>query len=286
MIHWALQAHAGWATPPPGRTPLETPHPRAGLTAGERARLEGLRVPQRRADWLLGRTAAKSVVARALRDSISGEWPPEALEIASAPSGMPYARLAPEAEPIGGFRPGERLPVSVTISHTAGHALCAATWTAPSGGPRERWELGGGGSNSASGAAPAQALGADLGVVEPRSRELLETFFTESEQRWVRSAPWWERDLRSNLVWCAKEAVLKALGVGLTVDTRALECRLEQGHADPVAWPMAPAGDGAWRPLTATCGPELLPDGGTVHGIWRAFPGFVGVLASWAGGSR
>jgi 4'-phosphopantetheinyl transferase len=263
MIHWAIQANAGWAAPP-GRTPFETPHPRAELTAAERSRLETLHVPQRRADWLLGRTAAKSVVAQALRGAIPGDWPPGALEITSEPSGMPYARLAPETAPIGGFAPGERLPVSVTISHTAGHALCAATWTAPAG------------------AAPPLALGIDLGLVEPRSPAFLDTFFTEAEQRWVRTAPWWERDLRANLVWCAKEAVLKALGLGLTVDTRAVECRPEPAGADPAPWPLAPA-EAAWSPFTATCAPGLLSEGDAVRGIWRSFPGFVGALASRTG---
>lgn len=260
MIHWALQANAGWAAPQ-GATPFDAVHPAAALTVAERARLDELRVAKRRAEWLLGRLAAKSVVAQALRDAIPGAWPPEALEIASAPSGMPYARLAPEAVPVASFRPGERLPVTVTVSHTAGHALCAASWCAPS-----------------SGGGVARALGADLGVVEPRSPAFLETFFTDAEQRWVRAAPWWERDVRANFVWCAKEAALKALGVGLTVDTRALECRAEPGAADPVEWPLAPA-EHAWSPFTAACSSSLVPGGETIRGIWQRLPGFVAALA-------
>lgn len=260
MIHWALQANAGWAAAPRGADPA------SALTAAERARLDTLHVPKRRDDWLLGRTAAKSVVAQALRRAVPQAWPPEALEIASEPSGMPYARLAPEAEAVDGFRPGERLPVSVTISHTAGHALCAATWVAPPG------------------AAPAQALGADLGQLEPRSPAFVATFFTEAEQEWVRRAGWWERDLRANLVWCAKEAVLKALGLGLTVDTRTVDCRPQPGRADAQAWPLSPAGEDAWSPFTATCSAGLV-HGGAVRGIWRAFPGFVGALASWSAGA-
>ncbi len=262
MIHWALQANAGWAAAPPGATPFDTPHATAALTVAERARFEALRVPKRRAEWLLGRAAAKSVVGQALRDAIPAGWAPEALEIASAPSGMPYARLAPEAEATAGFQPGARLPVTVTISHTAGHALAAATWCPPRTG------------------AQTPALGADLGVVEPRSPAFLETFLTDAEQRWVRDAPWWERDVRANFVWCAKEAVLKALGLGLTVDTRAVECRTEQGPADRVTWPLAPADD-AWSPFLALCDPTLVPGGASLRGVWRRLPGFVGALASW-----
>ena len=108
--------------------------------------------------------------------------------------------------------------------------------------------------------------------------ELVATFFTEDEQRFVRDAPPRERDLRANLIWCAKEAVLKALGFGLTVDTFELSCLPEAGLADPAEWPLAPADD-AWRPFVATCSPALVPGGGTIRGIWRSFPGFVGALA-------
>jgi hypothetical protein len=122
-------------------------------------------------------------------------------------------------------------------------------------------------------------LGIDLGRVEPRSPGLVETFFTEDERRFVRAAPTEERELRANLVWCAKEAVLKALGLGLTVDTRDLSCLPSPGLADPSEFPVAPR-EGEWRPFVAACGPALLPGGGTILGIWRTFPGFVGALAS------
>jgi 4'-phosphopantetheinyl transferase len=218
-------------------------------------------VPKRRADWLAGRLTAKAVVAAALAEVVPGEWPLRALEIASAASGAPCARVAPEASPVAGFAPGARLPISLSISHAEGHALCAATWSAPADDGSRR------------------TLGIDLGRVEPRSREFLATFFTGDEQRFVRDAPASERELRANLIWCAKEAVLKALGLGLTVDTVDLSCRLEPGAADPAEWPIAPAG-GRWRPFVATCGPALVPGGGTIRGVWRSFPGFVGALAS------
>ena len=205
--------------------------------------------------------AAKAVVAAALWEAMPGDWPVRAIEIPSEPSGRPCARLAPEAIAVRGFRPGDRLPVSVSISHAEGHALCAATFAAPEAGGVTR------------------ALGVDLGRVEPRSREFLGTFFTDGERRYVREAPAGEGDLRANLVWCAKEAVLKALGLGLTVDTLELSCRPGPGLADPAEWPLAPP-DGAWFPFVAECSPALVPGRGTIRGIWRTFPGFVGALAS------
>jgi 4'-phosphopantetheinyl transferase len=220
-------------------------------------------VPKRRADWLIGRLAAKSAVAAVLANAIPRDWPLSAIEIPSDSSGRPYARIASEAGPVAGLAAGERLPISVSISHAEGHALGAAAWSEPEDDGLRR------------------TLGVDLGLVEPRSRELVATFFTEEEQRFVRDAPASERDLRANLVWCAKEAVLKALGVGLTVDTLGVSCRPEAGLADPAEWPLAPAG-GGWRPFVATCGPVLAPGGETIRGIWRSLDGFVATLASRA----
>ncbi len=253
MIHWSLLAGSC-------RSPPACARGDGSLTVAERARLAGFRVPKRRADWLIGRIAAKSVVAAAMADVVPGDWPLRAIEIPSDASGMPWARLAPEAGPVAGFAPGERLPISVSISHAGGHALCAATWSAPAAGGSRR------------------TLGIDLGVVEPRSREFVATFFTEDEQRFVRDALPLERSLRANLIWGAKEAVLKALGLGLTVDTLGLSCLPENGPADPAEWPLAPLDD-AWRPFVARCGADLVPSGGTIRGIRRSFPGFVGVLA-------
>jgi 4'-phosphopantetheinyl transferase len=251
MIHWALRTRS--EDPAAGGLEDEP------LTAAERSRLGGLRTAKRRGDWLLGRLTAKRVVAEALRDVVPGEWPLRAIEIASDGRGAPWARLAPEARPIAGFAPGERLPVSVSISHAEGHALCAAT-------ALER-----------DGARPQ--LGIDLGRIEPRSRELVDTFFTDDERRLVGDAPPGERALDANLVWCAKEAVLKALGLGLTVDTRDLSCLPAPGLADRSEWRVAPRGD-EWRPFVAACGPRVVPGGATIHGIWRTFPGFVAALAT------
>jgi phosphopantetheinyl transferase len=216
-------------------------------------------VPKRRADWLAGRLTAKATVAAALTRVAPGDWTPGAIEIPSEPGGRPYARLAPEAVPIAGFAPGERLPVGVSISHAERHALCAATWS--DGAAGGRW-----------------SIGVDLGLVEPRSRAFIETFLTEPERRFVEEGAMSERALRANLVWCAKEAVLKVLGTGLTVDTRDVCCLPWPGRADPAAWPLDPADD-AWRPFVATCAPALAPGGGPIRGIWRAFPRFVGALA-------
>jgi 4'-phosphopantetheinyl transferase len=247
VIHWALEA--GGRPPDAG-----------SLTLAERARLGELRLPKRRADWLLGRVTAKAVAARALAEVLPGEWPAAALEIVTERGGKPWVRLAPEAAPRSEVAPGERLPVDVSISHAEGHALCAATGVGPGG-------------------AGADRIGIDLVGLEARSDALVDTFFTDDEQRLVREAAPPDRATCANLVWCAKEAVLKVLGVGLTADTRDLSCLPEPGGADPADWSLAPAGDG-WRPFAAACTPALVPGGGTIRGLWRSFPGFVAALAA------
>jgi phosphopantetheinyl transferase (holo-ACP synthase) len=199
-------------------------------------------------------------VAAALQEVQPGAWAPAAIEIPSEGNGMPYARLAPEADGIAGFAPGDRLPVSVSISHAERHALCAAVLSGPPAGLR-------------------RALGVDLGLVEPRSRAFVATFFTDDEQRFVLDAPPSQRDLCTNLVWCAKEAVLKALGLGLTVDTLEVSCLPAPGLADPTEWPLQP-GDREWRPFVAASRRPVGPTQETIRGIWRSFPGwFVGALA-------
>jgi len=95
---------------------------------------------------------------------------------------------------------------------------------------------------------------------------------------WSRGPPG-ERDLVTNVVWCAKEAVLKALGLGLTVDTYAVRCLPGAAPADPGAWALDPGG-GAWRGLEIACEPALLPEGMSVHGIWCDLGGgLLGALA-------
>jgi 4'-phosphopantetheinyl transferase len=229
------------------------------LCEAERVRLAGLHVPKRRSEWVAGRRAAKAVVAAALAAERPGGFAPGELEIRSEASGMPFAALAREAKAAGPFAPGARLPVSVSISHWGGWTLCAAARDAP-GGPR-------------------RTVGIDLGQVEPRSPAFVSTFLADDEQRLVAAAPAGERDLRVNVVWCAKEAALKALGLGLTVDTYAVRCLPEPGRADLDAWCLDPA-DGGWHPLAIACEPALVAGGERVRGIWRALDG--GLLAALA----
>jgi 4'-phosphopantetheinyl transferase len=105
-------------------------------------------------------------------------------------------------------------------------------------------------------AAPQEAIGCDLEVIEPRSRRFVLDYFTDAEAAEVAAASRSDRDLLANLVWSAKESALKALRTGLRRDTRTVEVRVDS----------VPEED-AWGRLRVDAG----RDGGLV-GVWRRLP--------------
>ncbi len=89
----------------------------------------------------------------------------------------------------------------LTISHSGHLALCAL----------------------ASG--PGLRVGADLEKIEPRTETFILDYFTPAECQLVEAASAESRAVLVTLIWSAKEAMLKALGVGLRWDTRMVEVR-------------------------------------------------------------
>ena len=92
----------GWLT----ASAADVPAGDGWLGPNERRVLAGLRIEKRRADWRLGRWAAKHALAAA-----SGAEP-RRIEVLAAAGGAPQAWLD-----------GARLEVSLSISHRAGRAL-------------------------------------------------------------------------------------------------------------------------------------------------------------------
>ena len=161
------------------------------LGPAERDTVAAMAVARRRRDWRLGRWTAKRAIfahsaelgqlAASRHATGFGR-----LEIRSAADGAPQA-----------FFDGTPAPVSLSISHRAGRALCAV-------------------------AAPGLAIGCDLELIEPRSAAFVRDFFTAEECSWVEAAPADQRALLANLIWSAKESALKVLRVGLGRDTRTV----------------------------------------------------------------
>jgi len=154
------------------------------LSDVERAHLAQLRFERRRAEWLLGRWAAKQLLRRVLPQMAN--LPLSALSIENSPVGVPQVRLA-----------GERLPGCLSISHRDGGALVA--WTQASSGH----------------------LGVDLERVEAHSAAFAADYFTPAEQHLVAEAE--QKDVALSCLWSVKEAMLKALQTGLRLDTRSVE---------------------------------------------------------------
>jgi 4'-phosphopantetheinyl transferase len=167
------------------------PHP-VWLSPAEHERLAGLEVSKRRQEWLLGRWTAKRALA-AYRPETLGRRPLSDLEIRAAADGAPEAACD-----------GQTLPLILTLSHRSDLAVCAVAET-------------------------DTALGCDLERLEPRSEGLVEDFFTEQERALVAAAGAEEAELLANLVWSAKESALKAMRVGLRMDTRKVEVELLAG---------------------------------------------------------
>lgn len=187
------------------------------LSQREQAIYAALRFPKRRADWLLGRWAAKQLV-HALPIGQALPW--SAIEVLPSLHGPPQLHLA--------GRPADE--ISFSLSHADGRALCVLC---------ER---------------PNLRLGADLERIEGRPDAFLTDYFTPFEQQQVLSAPPEQRALLITLLWSLKEAVLKALGVGLRLDTRRVEVALqgekeEEWQAADVRISLPPTGRwwAAWR---------------------------------------
>jgi phosphopantetheinyl transferase len=173
------------------------------LSPAEEEILAGLVFPQRRRKWLLGRMAGKRLLA-------DMGWGADVM-IFNDEAGAPYATKA-----------GERLPVSLSISHRGDWGLAAV--------------------------ASDVSLGADLETVEGRDAALVRQFFSEAEAATVEAAGEGRNTVVAR-IWSGKEAVLKALGIGLRHDTRDIVVGAEIA---------APARcEAEWRGLEVTLAPVL-----------------------------
>lgn len=167
------------------RSVVDVPEANDWLSEKERSYLGGLRFPKRRDEWRLGRWTAKCSVASSLGLPATVSNLPE-IEIWPDRSGAPEVFLAQEPAHL-----------SISLSHRGGKAVCAI--------------------------APFQArIGCDLELIESRHPAFLSDYFATDEQALVaHTAP----DLRNftvTLLWSGKESALKALHLGLRLDTRSL----------------------------------------------------------------
>ncbi len=216
------------------KTADDVPAHNRWLSAGETQCLSRLRFAKRRNDWRLGRWTAKHAVAAHL--NLPSDLHSLAnIEIRAAPSGAPEVFLFDQLA-----------PVAISLSHSARAAMC----TIARAGVRH---------------------GCDVEVIEPRSHTFVIDYFTLNEQALVERTSKDERPRLVTLLWSAKESALKALHVGLQLDTNSVEViplpatpEDINGRRDPCPIPLQPSGPDGWRPLQVS-----FPDAKVFRGWWR-----------------
>jgi 4'-phosphopantetheinyl transferase len=185
------------------QTELEVPADNQWLSANEISRLTAMRIPKRRADWRLGRWTAKQAVAACL--NLRADLPALAnVEIRAALSGAPEV-----------FLHDQPADIAISLTHRAGTALCAV-------------------------APPSLTFGCDLELVEPRSDAFIDDYFTVDEKALIHHTSIEKRPLLLALLWSGKESALKALRVGLRLDTTCM-------RVTPDGWLEGRGPE--WRPL-------------------------------------
>lgn len=217
------------------QTEADVPTENQWLSAREMLCLCGMRFAKRRADWRLGRWTAKRALAARL--NLSSDLTDLAnIEILAAPSGAPHVFVFDQPS-----------PVTISISHRAGTALCTV--------------------------ALSQArIGCDLEIIEPRNDAFISDYFTVSERVLLERARVEERPLLVTLLWSAKESALKALHVGLRFDTNcidvsfadALPTHSEQCRQKLHLFPLLAADLYKWR-----CFHACYSGTHVFHGWWR-----------------
>ena len=227
MIQWLVQSATEHRDLSRGIAPPGLLHP------VEQRRLAELKVGKRRSEWLIGRWTAKHLLQACLERDLNMRLPLNAIGIYDDARGAPVAMID------GGSRFAEW---AVSISHSHACGFSAAT---PDG---------------------AIGLGADIEYIELREWRFVEDYFTPDEIARVRVAPLEQRETLITAIWSAKEAALKALRLGLTIDTRRVHCAI-----DPHRY-----SDHDWLDFNITCTPSYTE---TLRGWWRTWGEYVLTVA-------
>jgi 4'-phosphopantetheinyl transferase len=205
------------------------------LSEQEQLRLVALKTVKRRSDWLIGRWTAKHLIQAYIERQTGVQPPMHTLTVTNDPDGAPRIIANCDLNLQSAI-----CNLQLSISHCNGHAFCALS------------DICG------------TQIGVDIERVEPRAPTFAEDYFTARELEQVYAAPVESRDTLVTLIWSAKEAALKALRLGLTVDTRNISCTIPEPHA------------ASWAALGVECAPSLLVKRECeFQGWWRQFDQYV-----------
>jgi 4'-phosphopantetheinyl transferase len=192
--------------------------------------------PRRRAEWMLGRWSTKLLVQAWARSVHRVDLALDEIVVASEENGAPALRFSGDVHLLA--------PV-VSLSHCGHFALAALSDEA------------------------GACLGVDLERVEARPAAFARDWFSQREMDWLSRLPEGDRDVWITVLWCAREAVVKALGVGLTVSTKDVPCEAMLPNA---SW-------AAFRVVS-----DALEGASALCGRWRRLGPFVATVAF--GGDR
>jgi 4'-phosphopantetheinyl transferase len=178
------------------------------LSVEERARRDRLRLGADRRDFTMAHDLLRRVLSR------YANLPPTDWRFATNEYGKPSVdSIDPELRAL-----------SFSLSHTRGCVACAITSNAPLGVDVER-----------------------IGQTQ-HIQELANRYFSEKEAAWLRQCSDEQRNIRFAELWTLKEAVLKAVGVGLSGSLSCVSFRFDE-HArievlgpstfDPQGWHFA-----------------------------------------------
>jgi 4'-phosphopantetheinyl transferase len=213
-----------------GQRESDVPSGDSWLSCWERERAESMHVPKRRSDWRLGRWTAKLALVSFYQLPADPEVL-AAIEVRAADSGAPVL-----------FHRGEKSSLAISLSHSCGTAFVTI-------------------------APPGKSFGCDLERIEPRSTAFIEDYCTESEMHLISTVAPEDQALLVNLIWSAKESVLKLLGIGLRGDTRSISISI-----DTRSLPMAAE---QWL-----CFKARSTSAETFFGFWRSSNLFVRTVAA------
>ena len=208
------------------------------MSTVEAEKYASLKTEKRRRDWLLGRWTAKHLVQKVLNEH-GQPVSLDQLAIRNRDTGEPYLQILSNFE-------DQAFPFTISISHSASHAVCAVT---------ER---------------PFWPIGIDLEKIETRGDSFTQDYFTNDEQQLVRQAMPEMRDTLVTAIWSAKEAGLKALHLGLRADTRTVNCLIQPERIRPLSW----------TPFTIQLDSQRLGNVPRLAGWWRTIDDFVLTMAA------
>lgn len=171
------------------------------LSPGEREQWLAMRaVEKRRHEWLLGRYAAKDAVRRLLEKHLDLELTPGEIEIVPDPYGRPQVRAAISSGPLE-----PALSIAHSFAHGRGTAVALAALD------------------------PGVLVGIDLESLDHRRQNYEAIAFSPDERSLLAGLPGDLHEEWALRMWCAKEAVGKALGRGLSAGLLAFHIT----RADP-----------------------------------------------------